>query len=177
MTDIDKQAEIVLRNARYDTWTWPGETGPVVCFENNSVIGFLHVFPTARELLDGWEERQKRTLSRCAASLRSSGSKAWNVYSVFLSPENPGELARSIERLEEDFSQTRKIARAGVRSKEQLERALLPLLSIRTKPLLDAADVESRIRARLKNVPDEITAALLAETGSSDIARMLVEKS
>jgi len=177
MNDIDKQAEIVLRNARYDTWSWSGETGPVVCFENNSIIGFVHVFPTARELIDGWEARQHITLSRCAASLRSSGSKAWNVYSVFLSPENPGELIRSIERVEEDFSQTRKIARAGVRSKEHVERALLPLLSIRTKPLLDAADVEGRIRARLKNVPDEIATAFFADSASSDIARMLVEKS
>jgi outer membrane protein TolC len=66
-------------------------------------------------------------LSRHTAALRAAGAKAWNVYSVFLIAEQVSSRQRAIERIEEDYALTRKIARVGVRTPDDLERALLPL--------------------------------------------------
>src|SRR6185437_3731836 len=162
LMDISLQSEIVLRDAEYKTWTCTGSTAaPVICFENVASLGFLLVFPTVSELIGSWEAVQKSALARHAASLRASGPKAWNVYSVFLTPESLPSRARIIERLEEDFSLTRKIARAGIQTADDLERALLPLISIRSRPLLGAANFEARLRARLKDIPLDAVTALM----------------
>lgn len=171
--DVATQAEIVLRGAQYGTWAWTSASEPVICFENAALVGFLHVFPTAVALLDGWQASQQYALARHAASLRASGAKAWNVYSVFLTSDPASSYTRAIERLEEDLSHTRKIARAGVQTKEDVERALLPLISIRSKPLLGASHFEDRLRSRLKSVSPEAVTAFLNETPSVEVARIL----
>ena len=108
--NIATQTEIVLRDAGYDTWTSETSLAPVVCFENAALIGFLHVFTSANALLADWESRQRSALARYAAALRSVGAKAWNVYSLFLTEDSDGSVYRQIERIEENFSLTRKIA-------------------------------------------------------------------
>ncbi|WP_435655976.1 hypothetical protein [Brucella pituitosa] len=177
MMDIYIQSEILLRDAQYDTWTWTGPSGPVTCFENAALMGFVHVFDTADALLGSWEERQKLALARHATFLRSAGAKAWNVYSLFLTEDSDARRGREIERIEEDFSLTRKIARASIRTADDIEMALLPLLSIRSKPLLGAANFEMRLRTRLKEMsPDGVT-AFLNEATPADVARILGAKS
>lgn len=175
--DISTQAEIALRNAQYETWFWPGENGPVTCFESAAIMGFIHVFESADALMGLWTARQKSTLARHAASLRGAGPKAWNVYSVFLTPERAPSLARAIERIEEDFTLTRKIARTAVTTAEDVEQALLPLMGIRAQPLLGASNFESRLRARLKDVPPDAVTAFLNESSAADVARILGAKS
>ena len=175
--DIATQAEIVLRNAQYETWSWSGPTGPVVCFESAAVMGFIHVFESGDALMAGWQASQTTTLARHAASLRGAGAKAWNVYSLFFTAERAPSLVRAIERIEEDFTLTRKIARAAVTTAEDVERALLPLLGIRAQPLLGATNFEDRLRARLKDVPTEAVTAFLNETPAADIARILGARS
>ena len=177
MMDIYIQAEILLRDAQYDTWTWTGPAGPVTCFENAALMGFVHVFDTADALLMSWEERQKLTLARHATFLRSAGTKAWNVYSLFLTEDADARRGREIERIDEDFSLTRKIARASIKTADDVEMALLPLLSIRSKPLLGAANFETRLRTRLKEIsPDGVT-AFLNEASPAEVARILGAKS
>lgn len=177
MMDIYIQSEILLRDAQYDTWTWTGPSGPVTCFENAALMGFVHVFDTADALLGLWEERQKLALARHATFLRSAGAKAWNVYSLFLTEDSGARSSREIERIDEDFSLTRKIARASIRTADDIEMALLPLLSIRSKPLLGAANFETRLRTRLKEIsPDGVT-AFLNEATPADVARILGAKS
>jgi hypothetical protein len=172
--DISLQSEILLRDAQYETWTWAGSTAaPVICFENVASVGFLFVFPTVSELIGSWKAAQQSALARHAASLRASGPKAWNVYSVFLTPESLPSRARVVERLEEDFSLTRKIARVGIQTADDLERALLPLISIRSRPLLGAANFETRLRARLKDIPLDAVTAFMNETASVEVARIL----
>jgi len=175
--DISTQAEIALRNAGYDTWSWSGPTGPVTCFENAALMGFVHIFQDAQTLMTGWQTSQKSAVSRHAASLRGGGAKAWNVYSVFLTADRAPALARAIERIEEDFSLTRKIARAAVTTTEDVERALLPLTGIRAQPLLGATNFEERLRARLKDVESDAVTAFLNETPASDVARILGARS
>jgi hypothetical protein len=171
--DISTQAEIVLRNAHYETWSWSGPNGPVTCFESAAIMGFIHVFESAEALMAGWQASQKTALARHATSLRGAGSKAWNVYSVFLTAERAPSLVRAIERIEEDFTLTRKIARTSVTTAEDVERSLLPLLAIRSQPLLGASNFEDRLRARLKDVPADAVTAFLNETPAADVANIL----
>lgn len=171
--DIFTQAEILLRDAQYETWTWPISAGPVTCFENAALMGFVHVFDSAEALLRGWKASQQLALARHSASLRGAGTKAWNVYSVFLTGDREPSRSREIERIEEDFSLTRKIARASVSIQEDVEKALLPLLSIRSKPLLGASNFEARLRSRLRDIPPDAVTAFLNDTPAAEVARIL----
>lgn len=171
--DIFTQAEILLRDAHYETWTWSGSGAPMTCFENVALMGFVHVFDTTEALLGGWKESQKVALSRHAASLRGAGAKAWNVYSVFLTRDKDTHRGRDIERIEEDFSLTRKIARSSITTVDDVEKALLPMLSIRAKPMLGASNFESRLRARLKDIPQDAVTAFLKDATPAEVARIL----
>ncbi len=173
--DIPTQAEIVLRSAGYETWTWGALPHPVVCFENAALAGFLHVFPSGEDLLAQWQGAQQATLSRHAAALRTAGSKAWNVYSILLSEAEAPQIVRSIERIEEDFTLTRKIARVGVRTRVQLEHALMALTLVAAKPLLEEANFAARLRTRLTDVSESALTAFLGETPAEELARMLGE--
>lgn len=171
--DISTQAEILLRDAQYETWTWTGQAGAVTCFENAALMGFIHVFDTADALLSTWTATQQLSLARHAALLRGAGAKAWNVYSVFLTPDQDARRGREIERIEENFSLTRKIARYSIKSAVDVENALLPLLSVRFKPLLGASNFETRLRLRLKDLSPDAVTAFLNETSPTEVARIL----
>lgn len=172
--DILTQVEILLRDAQYETWMWPGSAGPVTCFESAALMGFVHVFDTADTLLCTWRASQQVALARHVASLRAAGAKAWNVYSIFLTPDQDACRAREIERLEEDFSLTRKIARASIITTDDVEKALLPLLSLRAKPLLGVANFETRLRTRLNDISSEaVTAFINNATTPAEVARIL----
>src|SRR5436853_7183694 len=112
--DIETQAEMLLRQAGYETWPSKGGPVPCICFENEAVAGFIHIFATSDELLGGWREAQESALARHTPALRVAGEKAWNIYSVFVAAEAGTIRTRDIERIEEDFTRTRKIARAGL---------------------------------------------------------------
>ncbi|UVK46686.1 hypothetical protein BPNPMPFG_002383 [Mesorhizobium sp. AR07] len=172
--DIQTQAEIVLRDAGYETWSWTGSPPLVACFENQTVIGFVHVFDSGADLIRRWEIDQQTVLARHSTALRSAGLKAWNVYSIFLTAEqaSPHEQ-RAVERIEEDFSLARKIARTAVRTPQDVERVLLPLIGVKAQPLLGDANFEARLRSRLKDIPADAVTAFLASTKAEDVARIL----
>ena len=173
--DIATQAEVLLRDAQYDTWAWSAVKTPVTCFENAVIMGFLHVFPSGRSLVDEWEERQKYTLTRFARALRSSGEKSWNIYSLFLTSDEEPDIANVIDRIEENFSFTRKIARSAIQNSRDLEAALLPLLSIASVPELGTADFEERIRSQLREVPPATMKAFMSKRSAHEVARLLEE--
>lgn len=175
--DIATQAEVFLREAGYDTWAWSGASPAVTCFESPSLVGFLHVFDTAATLLDTWEDAQQRVLARHAAALRTAGAKAWNVYSIFLTTERASpEEQRAVERLEEDFALTRKIARSEVQTAEELAQVLLPLAPIQAQPLLANAGVADRLRARTKDIPETAITAFLGTSSPEEVAAILGEQ-
>jgi hypothetical protein len=171
--DITLQAEIILRRAGYETWPWTATSPAVICFENAMTIGFIHLFESAEALLNGWRARQQTILSRHAAALRLAGGKAWNVYSIFLTDEQAPTHQRAIQRIEEDFALTRKIARTAIRTPEDIERALLPLTAVRAQPMLSKSDFEIRLRSRLKEVSPEAVTAFLGEASAAEVARIL----
>ena len=174
--DIATQTEILLRGARYDTWSWTGVTPAVTCFENAALMGFVHVFESADDLLADWETSQQTTLARHAPAFRSAGAKAWNVYSVFLTSDPTPQHIRAIERIEEDFALTRKIARTSIKTRDDVERALLPLISVRSTPRLSLSNFETRLRIRLKDVSSDVVTAFLGQTSGVEVARILGAK-
>jgi len=171
--EILTQAEIVLRDAQYDTWAWSSSAGPVICFENAALMGFVHVFDSAETLLRSWNDRQQISLARHASSLRGAGDKAWNIYAVFLTPDQDASRGREIERIEEDFTFTRKIAKASIVTAEDVEKALLPLISIRSTPTLGASNFEARLRTRLNDLPPDAVTAFLNDASPAEVARIL----
>ena len=171
--DIGTQSEVVLREAGYETWPWTGASPPVICFESATVVGFVHVFSTARDLLDTWETSQQRVLARHAPALRAAGAKAWNVYSVFLTSELTPDLQRRVERLEEDFALTRKIARTAIQTPEDVANVLMPLGPIKAQPLLENADIADRLRFRAKDIPVDALNAFLGDLRPEDVADIL----
>lgn len=174
--DIGTQSEVILRAAGYETWAWTGSIPPVTCFENESIVGFIHVFGTAEALLKDWSAAQQRTLARHATSLRAAGNKAWNVYSILLTSEFSPRLQPAVERLEEDFSLTRKIARTGIQSVDDLTIVLLPLLPIKSQPLLDSAMVADRLHTTAKEVPQLALEAFLSGVRPEDVVDILGAK-
>lgn len=171
--DIATQSEVCLREAGYETWLWSGASPPVVCFENPAIVGFLHVYDTAVELLAQWEDAQARVLSRHTPMLRAAGTKAWNVYSVFLTSEKADDQERLVERLEEDFSLTRKIARTGIQMNEDLVHALMPLVPIKAKPMLENASVGDRLSARAKDLSPTALKAFLSTSSAEEVANLM----
>jgi hypothetical protein len=171
--EIAKNSELFLRDAGYETWTWTGASPPITCFENQTIVGFIHLFETAESLIASWENVQALVLARHAAMLRNAGTKAWNVYSVFLTSDDEHDLRRNVERLEENFSLTRKIARSGIRVKEDLTQALLPLAPIKARPVLEDASVEDRVRARSKDISPKALQGFLGNASPKEIAELL----
>lgn len=174
--DIFIQAQIVLRDAGYDTWSWTGSAPSVVCFENQTLIGFIQAFDSAASLLEKWESNQQAVLARHSAALRTAGTKAWNVYSIFLTAEQAPQRQRAVERIEEDFTLTRKIARTSVRTPQDVERALLPLIGVRAQPLLGDANFEVRLRTRLKDIRADALTAFLGSIKADEVARILGDR-
>lgn len=171
--NIATQTEVLLRRAGYETWT---ALPSVVCFENAALIGFVHVFPSVNDLMTRWREELKKVLSEHSQAIRAAGAKAWNVYSVFLTEEQAPAQQQAVERIEEDFALTRKIARAGVRTQEDLERVFLPLTAVRAQPLISETDFEDRLRTRLSDIPRGVLTAFLGMTSPEEVARILMEK-
>ena len=175
--DIETQVEVILREAGYETWALSGGHVPAICFEDPTVIGFVHVFPTAASLLQKWHQAQEIALRRYAPALRAAGGKAWNVYSVLLTADQSPALARRIERIEEDFALTRKISRGGIQTATDLDRALLPLLPVKSQAVIAAADYIARLEAHLKDLRPKSITAFLGKVPAADVARILADDS
>jgi hypothetical protein len=175
MMDILLQAEVLLRDAGYTTH--PFGDGLALTFEDDSVLGFLHVFSDVISLLEAWTSVQRAALARCAPQLRMSREKAWNVYGLFLTqaPARPEE-APALGLIEEDFAASRKIARAGVAAAVDLRQALLPLLPIRATGEVTISDYEAKLRSRLSMLPSQVVDAILGPTEPDEISRILMDR-
>lgn len=175
--DISTQVEVLLRDAGYETWTFSTDGGVVVCFENSSVVGFVHEFGTAEALLSGWQAVQQTSLARHAPLLRLAGDKAWNVYSIFLTPGPAvGIEVRNVERIDENFELTRKIARVDVRTPKDVEQALLPLLSVRSSVDIGESAYHERLQTKMSELPQSVVSAFLGNASPSEVALLLTEK-
>jgi hypothetical protein len=149
-----------------------------VVFEDDTLLGFVSVQGSARDILGNWRAKQEDFLRSHATPLRKDAGKAWNVYSVFLAPNAcaPEEAAALLE-VEEDFVGTRKLARAGIETEDDVSEALYPLLPIENSVALAEGDALVRVRARLDFLA-EITALITGteEVSLEEIADELVRR-
>src|SRR5262245_2292274 len=84
-------------------------------FEDESVLGILHVSDSLQNLIDGWKDIQDTFLRDSSSRLLSDPLKAWNCYTVLLTSQPAKrEDASALFQIEEDFRGTRKIVRAGI---------------------------------------------------------------
>ncbi len=176
MTDIIEMAKQQLVDNGYSARTTDDDDGPVLMFENNSVLGFVMCFPDAEILLDRWQATSQRILKSAQFALRRAERKAWNAYLVFLTP-SPGDYGEKIMLggIEEDLVGTRKIARAGIVDAAGVCSALLPLLAIRNAPRLDAVDMPAEIRLRTTELPSELVEGFLSGASESTLIQLLEE--
>ena len=77
--------------------------------------------------------------------------------------------------IEEDFVSTRKIARCGLSTKEDVRRALLPLLPLQ-QIVTVGGDMQPDLRSRLTELPSDALAALFGTSSPPEIAAMLLEE-
>jgi hypothetical protein len=128
-------------------------------------------------LLSAWENEQESFLRSNANRLRSSPSKAWNAYSIFLTrSECPADKQSALLNVEEDFHGTRKIARAGIAAKTDIFRALFPLLPIQHAATLKAETAVQALRERLPLRPEEKSAVVNGLSAQDILLAFLAEE-
>jgi hypothetical protein len=176
--DLKSQLQIILQEAEYQTWLASVDGLDAVGFEDDTVMGFACIFPTAEALLQRWPAMEMTLLTSHAPSLQKAGEKTWNVYSVFLSAEKGDDVqARQVRWIEEDLERTRKIAAVGLVDREDLEMALLPVLPLQYQPVLDTEDFDltRRLRKRIADIaPAVATAALDSEVSPAEVVHLLI---
>lgn len=162
--DVLGTAQLLLREAKFETRLRYLEGVQVVCFEDDSLLGFCTLFTTAHELLDGWQARELKILQQFAGNFRGAGDKAWNVYCAFLTADRGGpDEVRQIRWIEEDLERTRKIAACGLNAREDITKALLPVLPIQYQPQLHAEDATRRLQNRIELIAPGAASLILDE--------------
>jgi hypothetical protein len=168
-------ARKTLESAGYSTLSSPSTD--LFYFEDSSLLGIVWHAPSVPALLDGWRSRQDSFLNERDRSLRRANEKSWNVYCVALTEDEPTpENLLRLAQIEDDFSGTRKIARAGVRAPSQLTRALLPLLPIQNRLSLSGTDSIERLQARLSSIDEQLARTLLMPAKAETVAQLILEK-
>jgi hypothetical protein len=132
----------LLEREGYVTAAVQGNELPLLLFEDVSVLGFVVEYLNLQQLLSRWSQDQAFFITRNASDLGLNPAKAWNAYSVYLTEEElDREELHSLIQIEEDFHGTRKIVKAGVRTEEDLARALAPLLRIHNVAWVEAVNL------------------------------------
>lgn len=151
------------------------DTRPSLYFEDKSVLGVLFVTDTVGEILSDWRSLQDQFIRRNSSHLMLDPLKAWNLYSIFLTPDvaSASELSK-LSLVEEDFRSTRKIVRAGVIGMPDVETSLGALIPLRRILSLAPDDIKQRLGDRLGG-PGAPLHALLDTTEVGAIAAKLLE--
>lgn len=153
----------------------PSATSDRFYFEDSLLIGAVIEHVTVESMIRRWEQEQDSFLGECSPVLQTSPLKAWNIYTVHLTPTalSPDQSSKLFE-IEEDFRGTRKIARAGVQTKEALQSALLPILPIQTAVALSHENLSDRLSQRLSAV-DAAFVHLLGTLTDNEVAQHFAE--
>lgn len=169
---IIQEARKILERSGYLVISSP--TVGMLHFEDSSLVGFLKVSDTVEEMLSNWERLQDEFLRSSDRKLRKSGEKSWNIYAVILSAGSPSaEQINRLKSIEEDFRASRKIARAGLISRFDIAKVLLPLVPIQNSVTLIEEDVISRLRDRMISIPDDVFAAIAGDESVANVADLL----
>jgi hypothetical protein len=179
MIDLLTASLSLLRENRFATRLTQLGSNTVVSFEDDSLLGFVNIFDTPGDMIRNWKAAEQSFLLAQATKFRTAGEKAWNVYCVLLcgAPGDAHEI-RQIGWIEEDLERTRKLAACGTATRSDLSKALLPLLSLQQRPVLQSEKYEDRLRRRIKQIaPSAAEAVLEQKVTTSEVVRLLRENS
>ena len=178
MIDVLSTLQVVLREAGFTTRLASIDRSSIVCFEDDAVMGFGCIFENPVSLLAQWRTMEMSLLRGYAPSMRAAGEKAWNVYCLFLCGAVAGPTQnREVRWIEDDMDRTRKVAACGLASREDLLRALLPILPLQYQPVLRAEDVTERLHTRVRTIAPRASRIVLDETVlPAEVVRLLGEQ-
>lgn len=166
----------ILRDGGYAV-ALPDQAGSLIHFEDDCVLGFVSIERSVKAMVDSWHDKQDRFVQTQSVALERDARKAWNVYSVFICPEAAsGPQLGQMNSVEEDFHVSRKIMKASIASRADVENALLPLLPIQARVQLPRANVLGRIREELRHVDPRLE-ALLDGASTDDIVALFLHES
>lgn len=165
MIDLLSVSHSILRDQGFSTRVIAIGRASALAFEDDSVLGFVHVFEHSVEIVEQWQGVEKQFLQSNSAQFRKANEKAWNIYSVFLSADDAdSEEKRKIRWVEEDLRFTRKLTACGIQSRHDLLTALLPLLGLQKKPFLQGDAFRTRLHRRLQTIAGASTDAIINES-------------
>lgn len=178
MIDLLSTSQILLRNAGFTVRLSSVGHRPVICFEDDALVGFCSLFEQTDELIEGWKAFESEILVRFAADIRAAGEKAWNVYCVFLcGGAGNGRQKRAVGWIEENLERTRKVAACEIASREDLVRVLLPVLPVQYQPALQHEDLTARLQKRIADIAPQAAHTILnLEVPVSEAVRLLGER-
>lgn len=154
-----------------------GKTSPnAVYFESEIIIGAVFIHSTLSDLIVRWEELQDRFLGSHSGELRTDPVKAWNIYTVHLTPDRglPSQRTDAFD-IEQNFRGTRKLVRAGVLNRTDLRDALLSLLPLQHRTTLSRNNLPDRLKERLV-LSSRVLARLVESPDSPMIEHDLLEE-
>jgi hypothetical protein len=145
-----------------------------VIFENETLLGCVVCYETPTALIDGYQKAEELVLTLHSKRLRYIADKAWNFYSIHLSAGAASVTERAaMSKIEEDLAASRKIARAGVESIDDIKMALQPILPIAEKMDLGRIQVEDEIREAVQ-LPDALKEVIFSSADIRDAVEKLL---
>lgn len=174
MNNVLHEAQSILMEAKYHIVPFTEDGHEYIAFENNTLFGFLHYYSTIEKLLYSWKQDKDKLLRKFSPRFRLAGPKAWNVYTVLLTSERSTEIQfHALQDIEEDLSETRKIARSDLETTDDVRAALLSLLPFSYIPSLPPLDIRQEIAMRAQDLPEKALKAFLADEELSKVATLL----
>ena len=143
-------------------------------FEDISIMGYVQTLPSVEAMLKSWKEIQDTFLRENATRFLRDATKAWNLYTVFLTEQpSTGTFAADLFAIEEDFRGTRKITRAGIVSRDDVLTVLSPLLPLQNLLSLGVRDAGKRLRDRLGAAHPVLTGLVTDASAEATAAALL----
>jgi hypothetical protein len=142
------EVETVLKGAGYRTKR-TARLQDTIIFEDDTIVGFASAFLSVQVLVDDWQRHHDTFIRENAERLRRDRNKAWNVCAVFLTEDPPTDREKSLGEIEGDVNASRKIARAGLVTRNDVARALAPLLPLLVDGQSEPLNVDTYLLAKL----------------------------
>jgi len=176
MKDVLKEAKSILLEAKYNVSSFSQDGRDFLAFENSSLFGFVQAYNTIEELLDLWHDDKDKLLRKYTPQLRVAGPKAWNVYTVLVTSEKATDIQlHLLQDIEEDLSETRKIVRSNIETRDDVRASFLSLLPFAYIPSLPPLDIRAEITMRAQELPRAALNAFLSDNDLAEVAELLEE--
>jgi len=172
--DLLSDIRSVLEGAGYATFS-PRPDSTFLYFEDISIMGYLQILPSVKEIINNWEGIQDGFLKTNASRFQRDAQKAWNLYTILLTSQvGENEEVANLLEIEEDFRSTRKIMRAGIVTRGDVLTVLSPILPLENIQPVGITDANELLRERLGK-SDLILQNIVTDTTAKTIFQKLLE--